>query len=391
MKSVAPALLEEWLRERYFTVPIDVSSSGVENYAFGELCELVGLDDGELAQTLFRDSPSLGREGLREALAARYAPGAGGRAMVTHGSSEAIFLALAALLEPGDDVVVLAPIYQSLSSIAEALSAKLKIWRLRPENGFQPDVEELPALLDESTKAVIVNFPHNPTGVTLDPPAYRQLLECVSGYGCYLLWDGAFSDLTYDAPPLPDPAVELERCVSFGTLSKAYGLPGLRVGWCFAPPELLTGMVRIRDNLTISTSPLIELIATRVVENADRVIGPRLRTAAANRVAFLAWVVENADLVACAPPQGGVSAFPELLGVPDVDRLCEELAADRGVLVVPGTCFGHPDHIRVGFGGNQSEFATGLTAIAEAVCAGGAKRVQRVHDILSLGQRPPPA
>ncbi|WP_367129330.1 capreomycidine synthase [Saccharothrix sp. HUAS TT1] len=383
--SVAPALLEDWLRERYFTVPIDVSSSGVRNYSLGELSELVGLDDGELSRTVFRDSPGVGCEGLREALAARYAPGAAGRVMVTHGSSEAIFLALAALLEPGDEVVVLAPAYQSLSSIAEALGATLKVWRLRPENDFRPDPRELRALLDARTKAVIVNFPHNPTGTTLDRPAYRELLELVSAHGCHLLWDGAFSDLVYDAPSLPDPTTELERCVSFGTLSKAYGLPGLRVGWCFAPPELLTGMARIRDYLTISTSPLTELIATRVVENADRVIGPLLRTAAANREAFLTWVAENADIVACAPPQGGVSAFPQLFGVPAVDALCEDLAVDRGVLVVPGSCFGHPDHIRIGFGGDRTEFDAGLTAIAEAIRAGGANRVRRVRDILSPG------
>jgi aspartate/methionine/tyrosine aminotransferase len=144
-------------------------------------------------------------------------------------------------------------------------------------------------------------------------------------------------------------------------------------------------MVRVRDYLTISTSPLTELIATRVVENADQVIGPRLRTAAANRRAFLAWVAENADLVVCEPPGGGVSAFPQLLGVPDVDALCEELATDRGVLVVPGSCFGHPDHIRIGFGGDPKVFAAGLTGIGEAIRAGGANRVRRVHDILSTG------
>ncbi|MFJ3880264.1 capreomycidine synthase [Streptomyces sp. NPDC090077] len=367
LHDIAPALLEDWLRNRYFSARYDISSSGLTPCTLGELRRSLGIDSAELDAIPFRDSPSTGSERLRGAIAARYAPGHADRVMATHGASESLFLAIAALVKPGDEIVTLRPVYQSLSSIAEALGARLRTWELRAEDGFVPDLELLRAVLTPRTRAVVVNFPHNPTGTTLSRTQYDELLRLVDSHGCHLLWDASFAELAHDGDPLPEPTGRLERALSFSTLSKAYGLPGLRVGWCVAPPRLIPEMVRLRDYLTISTSPVAEHLAAVTLEQADKVLAPHRELAFGNRALLLDWAARNSGRIELPTPLGGVTAFPRLVGVPDVTAFCDALEAEDGVLVVPGDCFDHPDRIRVGFGGSASELSAGLDLLAARV------------------------
>ncbi|MEV5237840.1 capreomycidine synthase [Streptomyces cinnamoneus] len=364
--TVPAAVLEDWLRERYFRAETDISSSGVHNYTLGDLRALdAGLRDGELDALMFRDGPSLGAERLRAAVAARVRPGPGQVVMTTHGSSEALFLALNALVRPGDEVVVADPAYHSLSALAASVGAVLRPWPLRPENDFVPDLADLRAVLSSRTRLVVVNFPHNPTGACVDPAGRAELLELVGASGATLLWDGALTDLVYDHPPLPDPSRDIGRCLSFGTLSKAYGLPGLRVGWCVLPAELAPELVRVRDYLTLSLSPLTELLAAVAVEHADTLIAPRLAEARRGRDLLLEWARATDGAVECPVPRGGVTAFPRFRDVPDTTQLCERLLARHGVLVVPGGCFGHPDRMRIGFSCPEGDLVRGLEAISK--------------------------
>jgi capreomycidine synthase len=307
----------------------------------------------------------LGGPGLREALANRWAGGDCGQVMATQGSSEAIFLVMNALLEPGDEVVVLEPAYQQLYAIAESIGCRLKRWRLRFEQGFAPDLEELAGLLTPKTRMVIVNFPHNPTGSSVTVDEQARLIELVARTGAYLVWDAAFAELVYDKPRLPDPNLLYERAIVLGTLSKAFGLAGLRVGWCFAAPDVLERCVQIRDYTTLHLSPLVELIAQQVIENADTVLAIRLSQAKRNLEIVSTWLKQHADLLAWSPPQGGVTFFPRLINTPDVEAFCRRLAEQRRILLVPGICFKHPQHVRIGFGGPTSLLEKGLLFVGE--------------------------
>ncbi|MDH6136214.1 capreomycidine synthase [Kitasatospora sp. MAA4] len=367
LHDIAPALLEDWLRHRYFSAQYDISSSGLAPGTLGDLRAELGIGTAELDEIAFRDSPSVGSDRLRAAVAARYAPGLADQVVCTHGASESLFLVLAALLRPGDEVVTLRPVYQSLSSIAEALGARLRTWELRAEDGFRPDLDLLRAVLTPRTRAIVVNFPHNPTGTTLTREQYEELLALVDRHGCHLLWDGSFAELAYEGEALPEPSGRLERALSFSTLSKAYGLPGLRVGWCVAPPALIPEMVRLRDYVTISTSPLSEHLGSAVLEQADKVLAPRRQLATANRRLLLDWAAEHPGLVELPAPLGGVTGFPGLAGIPDTTAFCHELEAQDGVLVVPGGAFGHPDRIRIGFGGPSAELTQGLDRLGARV------------------------
>jgi capreomycidine synthase len=373
--KLPPALLEGWMREFYFDTDIDIGSSGVQSFPMGELRELLGVTHEEIDRIVFDDSQTLGGEGLRRAVAARWFGGETGRVMATHGSSEAIFLVMNALLEAGDEVVYLDPSYPQLFSIAESIGCEMRAWRLPFERGFEPDVEEAKRLINGRTRMVVVNFPHNPTGATLTAESQRELVAACARVGAYLVWDGAFAELVYDAPPLPDPVLSYERAVSLGTLSKAYGLPGLRVGWCAAASDVLERMVHLRDYVTLHLSPLIELVAERAVEHADRLLARRLPQARRNLDLSAAWAAENAADVEWARPRGGVSSFPRFPSVGDVTAFCHRAGREARLLIVPGDCFGHPRHARLGFGGATADLEKGLTRLSGLLRATAAPRV----------------
>lgn len=362
--NIAPALLEGWMRDYYFSTEVDVGSSGVQPFSFEELRELTGIEHKNLDRLTFHDSETLGALNLRKVIAQRWCRQDFNQVMVTHGSSEAIFLIMNTILCAGDEVIVLDPCYQQLFSIAESIGCELKQWHLRFENQYVPDFDELKRLITNKTKMVVVNFPHNPTGASLTQDQQSMLLASVAEVGAYLVWDAAFAELIYDNDvPLPDPNLEYERVISIGTLSKAYGLPGLRVGWCLANPDILARFAHLRDYISLHLSPLVEYIAQKAIENSDRLISLRRQQAYNNLQYLTDWINHHQEAVDWVKPRGGVCAFPRFPSIKDIEEFCRDLAHLHKVLLVPGTCFGQQHHVRLGFGGEEHEFKEGLKRI----------------------------
>jgi aspartate/methionine/tyrosine aminotransferase len=152
-------------------------------------------------------------------------------------------------------------------------------------------------------------------------------------------------------------------------MSKVYGLPGLRVGWCLAAPRLLEKMVRVRDYVTLHLSPLVEFIAEKAVRHADRLIALRLGQARRNLELVADWAASESGRVSWVRPAGGVTVFPRL-SMPDTEPLCRRLAEERKVLLVPGSCFGHPEHVRLGFGGASAQLERGLAQLSSLLPSG---------------------
>lgn len=358
------APLEDWLRDYYFTNQIDISSSGVQPYSMPDLRAILGIDRDVLDDVVFRDSHSRGGPELRAAVADSFGDGRPDRVLVTNGSCEAEYLFMSTFLRPGDEVVVQAPAYHMLGMLPRAVGCTIVVWPLRPETGFMPDLDELRSLVSARTRAVIVCLPHNPTGASLDLAGQQELTRIVERHGAYLVWDQAFRELVYDPKYLLKPLVEYERVVVFNTLSKAYGLPGLRVGWAVMSPDLIEPCVGLRDYITYSLGPLTERLATYAVRGADRLLAPRLNQARTNLARLSEWLRQHDDLVVGAPPVGGVTTFPRLTRVSDVDEFCRRLMDEYGVLLVPGSCFGMPQHVRLGFGGPPDDFSEGLDRLS---------------------------
>jgi capreomycidine synthase len=362
--QITRAYLEDWMRQYYFNSEIDIGSSGVENFSMSELRQLLDLKQEELDEVVFNDSPSCGVQGLREAIARQWGDGNPEKVLATHGSSEVIFLIMNSLLSEGDEVIVLDPCYHALRNLATAQKCKVVDWHLRFEQKFAPDLDEFKSLITPQTRMVVANFPHNPTGASITAAQQQELIERVADVGAYLVWDGAFNELVYDSQPLPEPSTLYHRAITLGTLSKGYGLAGLRAGWCFAAPELLERFIHWRDYTTLYLSPLIEVVAQRAVEQADKLLDIRLKRARQNLDLLAGWIEEHSEFVEWVRPQGGVTAFVRLKGVPDVEDFCHRLGREHGVMIVPGSCFEHPSYARIGFGGPTSELVEGLARVS---------------------------
>jgi capreomycidine synthase len=366
--DIAIARLEAWMRDYYHAVDYDIGSSGVCDLTVAELRALCGFALSELDPMVLHDSESFGGRRLRTALADRWTGGDLERIMVTHGSSEAIYLVMQLALQPGDEVIVPAPAYQQLYDIAAARGARVTRWPLDPAAGFAPDLDALRKLAADGARMIVANFPHNPTGRSITPAEQRELVDIAAAAGSWLVWDHAFGELTYTAAPLAPP-LQYERCIVFGTFSKSYGLAGLRVGWCAAPPQLLARMALLRDYIALYVSPVLEFFATHAVRQADRIVARQREHARRNRQLLIDWTAGHPELARFVPPDGGVTAFVELLDQPDVTRSCRRLAEQHRVLLVPGWCFGdsYRDYVRLGFGGTSEELTAGLDRLEQVL------------------------
>jgi len=384
--DITRAHLEDWMRAYYFSAEIDIGSSGVQNFSMAELRDLVGFSLEDFDGVVFDDSPSCGKQSLRQAIADKWGDGNPEKVLTTHGSSEVIFLIMNALLEAGDEVVVLNPCYHALRNIAEYIGCHLREWNLRFEDQFVPDIAEAKKLINAKTRMVVVNFPHNPTGATLTAEQQRELIDAVSEVNAYLVWDAAFSELVYESEPLPDPVLTYERAISLGTLSKAYGLAGLRVGWCFAAPELLERFVHWRDYTTLYLSPLIEAVAERAIEKADSLRDFRLKRARMNLEILARWVGQHQHFVEWVRPKGGVTAFVRMHGIGDIEEFCHRLGQEQGVLLVPGSCFDNPAYARFGFGGPTADLEEGLARVSLQLNACAAPPLGSRPHQLTVGQ-----
>jgi capreomycidine synthase len=360
-------LLEDWMREFYFTTQYDIGSSGVKNFSLKELFDIIGITTSDLNSIIFDDSETFGNHELRQCIANRWGDGDFSSVLVGNGSNEIIYLLLNTLLSKGDEVIVLRPIYHTLGKLAESLCGNIKEWVLDPCNNFQPNLEDLKKLITSKTRMVIVNFPHNPSGVSITKNQLDELISIVSEVGAYLIWDAAFEEFVFQGSPLPNPYLTYNKTVYIGTVSKSYGLAGLRLGWCISNPEIIKKCELIKDYTSLYVSPLNEFIGIHVVKNIEKItanIVPQVKT---NYQRLSAWLTEHNNKIGGILPHGGVSTFLKILGCKDTQNFCKKLAKEKKTLLVPGICFGHSEFVRLGFGALPQNFEEGLSNLSQSL------------------------
>ncbi|TQV85753.1 capreomycidine synthase [Exilibacterium tricleocarpae] len=366
LASYEPALLENWYRYNYFNNEIDISGSGVEEYTFGEVKEIAGFSFRELDPLQIRDCETVGGFVIRKQLADLFGTGSSERVMVTNGSNEALQLVVRSILAAGDEVVTQAPCYHCHDKIALSMGCTVTKWQFSSPESFDLDLHDLRRLVTKKTKAVILNFPHNPTGVSITQQMLDDIVDIVRENAAFLIWDAAFQGLTYDTQPLRDPVNDYDKVVSVGTFSKVYGAPGLRFGWIIAAPEILAGCVRQKDYGNLFVAPIIEFVAEKMLAKIDDFSQPRLLQAGDNREIVDTWIRKNKRLD-WRLPDGGVCGLMTLPpGIDDTD-FCKSLLAEYGVLLVPGSCFDRPGCVRLGFGGNTAELKEGLCRLGRFI------------------------
>lgn len=369
--KIEPFALERWMTTYETRVDCDIAESGIFPLTTNELLDLGPAAAREEALARLLDlrlgySEAPGSLALRSALAATYRATGPDEILVTTGAIEANFLLFNVLLNRGDHVVVVHPAYQQLESVPKAIGCDVSRWRPRDDAGFRFDVEDLAALVTPTTRLIVVNTPHNPTGAMLSTEEVRRVYALAEEAGATVLVDEAYRWL--DLPggnPVPPPARDLgPRAISVGTFSKPFGLPGLRIGWMAAPADVVARCWELRDYVSLSPGRLNDALALLALEHLDPIRERTGRIVGRNLAAADAWFAEHADLARWTPPRGGLLALVRYAAdVPSRD-LANRLAEEAGVMLAPGSAFGYEGFLRIGIGQEPTIFAEGLARTA---------------------------
>jgi aspartate/methionine/tyrosine aminotransferase len=297
---------------------------------------------------------STGHPLLRREIAALYDGIDPDEVLVFAGAEEAIFCLANVMLGPGDHAVVTWPGYQSLYDVARATGADVTLHELREADGWRIDLDRLRAQVTPATRLLIVNAPHNPTGMLPDRATWDGLVALAEETGAHLVVDEVYRFLEFhEADRLPAGADATPRGVSIGVMSKSFAMAGLRIGWLATHDrELLDRCARFKDYTTICSAAPSEILALIGLRARDRILA-RSRGIVADNLALLDPFFERwADRFSWVRPTAGSVGFPRLTapGV-SVDAWSSELVEACGVLLMPGSLFGVPgDHFRLGFG-----------------------------------------
>lgn len=355
-----PAPLENWYRHNYFNNDYDISGSGVEDYTFAEAKKLANFDFNEIEHQHIKDGTTIGGSELRQLIADNFGTGDAKSVVTTNGANEGLNLIVRAILNPGDEIITLGPCYHCHDKIALSMGCTVKKWKMQLDNDIEFDLNSLEQLITPNTKAVFLNFPHNPSGVTISQAMLDKIVDLLRDKDLLLVWDAVFQQLHYEQGPLKDPIHYYEKTITLGTFSKAFGAPGLRFGWVIASDEVVAAMVRQKDYGNLYVAPIIEFTAEKILRNLKAFTEPRLEQSAQNRTITDQWMLNQKALVSWKKPTGGVCGLMKLPShVDDVD-FCKALLSEHRVLLVPGSCFEMPGYVRLGFGGNTSHLKEGL-------------------------------
>lgn len=370
--NIEPFELERWMTRWELDVDFDIAESGILPLSLQELLDLLPAEAAAETNRYILETPlgyseARGTARLRSTLASTYARAQPEDVLVTTGAIEANYLLFHTLLAPGDHVVAVTPAYQQLNSVPHAIGADVSLWDVRSVHGFRYDLDLLERLLRPDTRLVVINSPHNPTGAMLDEADLKRIVELADRCGAWILSDEAYRWLEHPGGrPLPPPLHDLtDRAISVGTMSKSFGLPGLRIGWFVANADIAGQAWGLRDYVSLSPSKLSDAIAARVVEHRDRFL-PRNAAIIAENLEFAReWFANHAELATWDEPQAGLLAMMRYTADIGSSELANGLAGDARVMLAPGSSFGLEGYLRIGIGQRPGIFAEGLRRTAE--------------------------
>ncbi|GAA2520104.1 aminotransferase class I/II-fold pyridoxal phosphate-dependent enzyme [Pilimelia columellifera] len=364
MPTLPDFRLETFFSRWEFTARHHLTASDAQTMTVAELLELADDDGRERWQSLTLGyAQTYGLPELREAIAATYRRVDAADVLCFAGAQEGLHLAMQALLEPGDHAVVITPNYQSAETVPLSICDVTGV-ALRPDDRWRLDLDELRAVLRPNTRLVSVNFPNNPTGAVPDEATWRELVSLCDERGIRLFSDEVYRGLERDRPSLPQAADLSERALSLNVMSKAYGLPGLRVGWIACRDRaVLDRLERAKHYWSICNAAPSEVLALIALRARDAILA-RNRALVTDNIALVDdFVAHFAGLFEWTPPEGGCVAFPRYLGEDGVEAMCANLVEQTGVLLLPASVFSSEltttptDRFRIGVGRRDTDLA----------------------------------
>jgi aspartate/methionine/tyrosine aminotransferase len=350
--EVEPFEIERYYERWEFRAELMLSSSDCESRTVAELLALEPDARERLLELHLGYTEVPGSEELRAAIAGLHERCGPEQVLALAAAEEGIFTAYHALLRPGDHIVVESPCYGSAVALARSTGAEVSLWRRRHEEGWAYDLDELESLLRADTAMVYVNTPHNPTGSHMSPAVFERLIEILRERGVALLSDEVYRGLEHDPRArLPAACDVYDRALSLNTVSKSYGLPGLRIGWLVCRDEAMLARIReLKLYTTICSSAPSELLVALALRHSEQLVSASRNLVLENLHLLEAFLGRHGDLLDWVAPAAGPIGFPRVTDERDVRAWCERTAADAGGLLLPGDVYGQPRHVRLGFG-----------------------------------------
>lgn len=356
-------------------VQFNLSESGVHPITLSALVDHTWIEE-VLAREQLGYGSTQGSAELRTAIAGLYHAAGPEHVLVTTGAAEANFLVTWALLDRGDEAVVMLPNYMQIPQLAQAWGAEVKAWWLRPISGrvsgggqWTADIEELTRLVSPKTKAICVCNPNNPTGAVLSVEAMNAVCAAAARVGAWVVADEVYRGAELDGHLTPSFWGRSPKVIVAGGLSKGYGLPGLRVGWVVAPHEMVELLWSYRDYTTIAPSILSDQLARIALgPQASQRLATRTRLILNENLPIVArWIDGLDELVGWIPPKAGAIALLKYTLAINSTDLATRLRKQHDVLIVPGDHFQMDGYLRIGYGGEAHRLEEALRRTGECL------------------------
>ena len=358
-------LLDLWLEEHEHAARYNLAASTGPSWTVESLLKLMNDDEKErFLKTPLTYCPAAGHASLRREIAAMYGASPDD-VLVVAGASEALLSMFYLAAEDGKNVVVQSPAFPPFLDIPEGLGLEIRSFELRFEDGFEVDVNAIKRLVDDNTELILVNSPHNPTGSTTSPEDLRTLSAFARERGVQLVVDEVYHPI-YHGTAQPSAGEYLDATV-FGDFSKAFSLPGIRIGWILERDEKRREAYwNTRAHFSISNNLPGEILAEVATRNRETIFARTRQVAEANLAVLDELFRTHADLIEWVRPNGGMTIFPRFRVEENARSFCEAACA-RGVVLAPGDCFGFPAHFRLGFGACDDGFERAVAILSEVL------------------------
>jgi len=371
--QLKPFLLDAWLDQYEHDIEFNLAASTGPTWT---VSDILALADDEtrhrfLNHKLVYSHPA-GADSLREAIAEMQQVPVEAVQIVT-GASEAILVLMWLAAEPGANVILPLPGFTTFSALPESLGLETRFYRVRRENGFRIDPDEIKRLADSKTRLILVNSPHNPTGATISDGEMEALHDFAAERGIQLVTDEVYHPIYHGRPT--KSAARLPHATVISDLSKAFSIPGVRTGWMIEHDARRRQQYwTARAYFSVSNTTTGEILSEIAIRKRDVVLGKAQETATRSLKLLDRFMADHRDVLGWIPPQGGMTAFPWLVSGEN-DRTFCRAATEHGILLAPGDCFDAPSHFRLGFAAAGDNFSTALDRFGTFVKSWSARMV----------------
>ena len=371
--QLKPFLLDEWLDQYEHHIEFNLAASTGPAWTVNDVLALADEETRHrfLNHDLVYSRPA-GAGRLREAIADMQGVPVEAVQVVT-GASEALLVLMWLAARPGANVILPLPGFTTFSALPESLGLETRFYRVRRENGFRIDPDEITRLADSKTTLILVNSPHNPTGATIGDQEMEALHDFTAKRGIRLVSDEVYHPIYHGRPS--KSAARLPHATVIADLSKAFSIPGVRTGWMIEhDAQRRQRYWTARAYFSISNSTTGEILSEIAIQNRDAVLGRTQNAASRNLQLLQRFMEDHRDVLGWIPPQAGMTAFPWLVSG-ELERPFCEAAAEHGILLAPGDCFDTPSHFRLGFAAAGESFSRALDRFGVFVKSWSPKRV----------------